>query len=332
MEEFNETALSLVDITLEFSFGYWCFYAHPLRVQRMTKHFAELPAHPVSAREVSSLPGRQEPLSILSHPVKQKISTLEFGRAALRYVSGRYARYYVELTGTFEQYLQRINRKRRGELRRKMRKFAQAGSKVFREYRSAEEIRAFYDLALAVSRQSFQKRLGRGLSERSEFLAQLIGLANEDRIRAYILFYGERPAAFSLCRTNGSWLTGHLCGYDSALNQLSPGIVLMAYILEHLFAEQSFRMLDFGTGETPYKAFFATGSVQCADVYYFQRSLKNIILLVAHSSTSALWQWTARTLDFLRVRGRLKKLARNGWKRPELLSSGGSHLIEAKNN
>jgi CelD/BcsL family acetyltransferase involved in cellulose biosynthesis len=135
------------------------------------------------------------------------------------------------------------------------------------------------------------------------------------------LFYGERPAAFALCRANGAWLTGELCGYDSALSQLSPGNTLMAYILERLFAEQRFQRLDFGTGEADYKAFFATGSVPCADVYYFRRSVTNIALVIAHWATAVVWQCTTRILDMLNVRNRLKKLARNGWKRSHLVSS-----------
>jgi len=260
---------------------------------------------------------------ILPHPVKETLPTLEFGRSVFRYVPNHYPRYYVELSGSFEQYLQRFSRKRRHELRRKMRKFARKESTFFREYRSPQEMRFFYDSALTVSRRSFQKRIGHGLPEEPAFFANLVSLAEQDKIRGYLLFYDCHPAAFALCHVNGNCLTGELCGYDPSQSHLSPGNALIGYIVERLFEEQQFRMLDLGPGDADYKAFFATGSVPCADVYYFPRSLKNIALVIAHSTTAVLWQWTTRILDALRVRDSLKKLARNGWKKPSRVSSTG---------
>lgn len=325
--ESYETALSLVSKNLDFSFGYWRFYTLPMSVQLVTTHFAKLPPHPPNARDLLSLPGeKREPVWIVSHPVKQSVATLEFGPAVIRYITARYPRYYVHLSGTFEQYVQRLSRKRRGELRRKMRKFARVGSPPLREYRSPAEISAFYESALVVSRQSFQKRIGHGLPEDPESVARLMRMAEQDRIRGYILFHEDQPAAFTLCHVNGDWLTGEICGYDPSLSHLSPGNALIGSILERLFEEQRFQMLDLGTGDADYKAFFATASVPCADIYYFRRNLKNFALVIAHWTTSILWQWTIRLLDALRVRDKLKKLARNGWKRSE-----GIDLTEAAN-
>ena len=312
------TALTLLDTTLDFSLGYWKLYAQPMRVQMVNKHFADLPPHPPSAAEMVPFTGKDpHSIWILSHPVNQRVATLECSRWMLRYVPVRYPRYYVELRGTFEQYLQRFSRKRRGELRRKMRRFEQAGASFFREYRSGDEMPEFYKYALTVSKQSFQDRLGNGLSNDPHFLARLIQLAKDDRIRGYILFYGEHPVAFASCQANGVWLTGDRCGYDSAMSQLSPGSVLFSCILQRLFAEQRFNRLDFGTGDADYKAHLATSSVPCADVYYFPRTSKTICLVAAHYITATFWSWTKRTLDMLYLNEKLKKLARNKWKLSE---------------
>jgi hypothetical protein len=123
------------------------------------RHFVDLPAHPVSVRDVLSLPGEsQTPVAIVSHPVRHASRCWSLA-------ARRVARYYVELAASFEQYLQRVNRKRRTELRTKNAKGRGGWCGVFREYRSSDEMSAFCDLTLLVSRQSFQKRLGRGLSE-----------------------------------------------------------------------------------------------------------------------------------------------------------------------
>lgn len=314
MVHFRDPELSSAEAKLQFCFGYWCFYVHRLRVRMLTNQFRDLPADPPAACDASSLIGEtQEPLAILPHPVSKRVSTLEFGSSVLRYVPIRYTRYYVELSGTYDQYLQRFSRKRRGELRRKMRRFSHTRSNFFREYRSPEAIRDFYDLALTVSRQSYQQRLGQGLPEHPGYLAQLIRSAEQDKLRGYLLFFGDRPAAFSMCRIHGASVSGELCGYDSSLSQLSPGSVLIGYILEQLFGEQRFQLLDFGPGEASYKAFFATGSMPCADVYYFPRTIKNMMLVMAHYAVSALWSGTLRILNTLKIKNSLKKLARNGW-------------------
>lgn len=317
MELYCNHLLRSAAVTFDFSFGYCNIYPYSLRGQAIETHFTGLSANPPSARDRLSLPGdHQTPLWILAHPAKDNLPTVELGRSCIRYVRTRYSRYYIELSTTFEQYLKDLGRKKRCELRRKMRKFARPGSIFFREYRSPEEIRSFYEPSLMVSRLSFQKRLGHGLPEDPEFLRHLMRLAEQDAVRGYLLFCDERPAAFMLCYVNGAWLTGERCGYDPSLAQLSPGSALIGYMLEHLFAEQAFRMFDFGAGESDYKAFFATGSFPCADVYYFPWNVRNLAFVIAHSTNVALWQLTAAVLDALHVKDWLKKLARNGWERP----------------
>ncbi|MBV9760534.1 MAG: GNAT family N-acetyltransferase [Acidobacteriaceae bacterium] len=198
-----------------------------------------------------------------------------------------------------------------------MRKFAGRGGACFREYRSPAEMKEFYESAIIVSRLSFQKRIGHGLPEDRESVAALIRMAEQDCIRGYVLFHEDQPAAFTLCYVNGDWLTGELCGYDPSLSQFSPGNALIGSILERLFEEQRFKMLDLGTGDADYKAFFATGSAPCADMYYFRRTPRNVALVLAHWATTMLWQCTTRILDALQIKYKLKKLARNGWKRSE---------------
>lgn len=317
MELYCDHSLRSSAISFDFSFGYCNIYSYCLRGQEIETHFTQLSANPPSARDRLSLPGdHQTPLWILAHPAKDTLPAVELGRACIRYVRTRYSRHYVELGTTFDQYLKGLGRKKRCELRRKMRKFARPDSVSFREYRSPEEIRSFYGPSLMVSRLSFQKRLGHGLPENPEFLTHLMQLAENGAVRAYLLFCDERPAAFMLCYANGGWLTGERCGYDPSLAHLSPGSALIGYILERLFAEQAFRMFDFGPGDSDYKAFFATGSIPCADVYYLPRNLRNLAFVTAHSANVALWRMTTAVLDALRVKDRLKKLARNGWERP----------------
>lgn len=324
MDSLYETALAPADVVLHFSLGYWCFYVRHLRVQMVKKHFSELPNDPPSAGNAAPLPDKnRQPVWIISHPLIHNTPTLQFGRSVIRYVAARYRRHYVELHETFEHYIRRLSRKRRRELLRKMRKFECASPNCFREYRTSEDMRSFFESAIAVSRNSFQKRLGRGLSEDPEFLEQLMRLAAENKVRGYVLFYDDSPAAFFLGRVNGIWLTGEQSGYDLDKSQFSPGNALIGFMLQDLFANHEFERLDFGTGDADYKVFFSTNRTLCADVYYLPRTFDNVMLVISYWATEAVWHSITNILDTLQVRQRLRKWARRAGRRPQLASAEG---------
>lgn len=315
LEPVYKTSCVKSTVFLKFNFGYWCLHAHPLLALVVSEHFINLPEHPLKSVALASF-DREVGVFILSgHPIRKKLRTLEISSEFIRYVTSQYSRHYVEIKGEFRSYLKGLPRKGRHELRRKMRRFRASGQTCFREYRSASEIGDFYQLAVELSRQTFQNRIGASLPETPEYVAELVQKADQDEVRGYILFKLNRPVAFYLCRVNGNCITTELCGYDPDFKRWSPGIVLTTSLLEHLFRERRFEMLDFGSGGARYKAFFSTGHKKCADVYYFGWNLRNVCLIGAHCTIRGAWWCTAKVLDTVGLRIRLKKLFRHGWAR-----------------
>ena len=196
----------------------------------------------------------------------------------------RYQRHYIAMDGGFDAYMAGFSGKTRSTLRRKLRKFAEAGGGALdlREYRGGAEFDAFLAAALPLSRRTYQgRRLGAGLPEAAEAQARLREGAADDRLRASILFLDGKPASYLCLPVEGETLIYAWLGYDPALAHLSPGAVHQLAALESLFAEARFTFFDFTEGEGAHKALFGTAAVEAASFFLLRRSAANRLLMGA---------------------------------------------------
>jgi len=298
------------EIRLRFRFGDWCFHVHRFSGSAQSEHFTRItPEMPITPDRLD--PGA-DALFLPSRPVLGRLPTLHGTPNIIRYVPAQYSRYYIDIAGDFQSWLQGLSHQCQRELRRKLRRFAESSgaAPLLREYRSPREMTEFHRVARAVSARSYQERLGTGLPATKEFLDELIALADAEGARGFILFHRDRPVAYELCQADGDCLSGEYCGYDPEFRRLSPGVVLLYCVLERLFAERDFRIFDFGRGEAAYKATFATGSTFCADIYYFRRTGANLFLVCAHRAVRAVWSAIAKMLEFFGIKRRLRNFVR----------------------
>jgi hypothetical protein len=246
-------------------------------------------------------------------PASGRLPRVSFRKHGFRYVPWQAGRHYINLDGTFQDYLSRFGAKSRKNLNRSVRLFAEAsgGAVDFREYRSVEDISAFYESASEVAVKTYQHRLLKsGLPLTDDFRGKLVELATLDGFRGYILFQGESPAAFAYCTAQNDVLTYQVPGYDPAFQQYSPGTVLLYHILSRVFSERRFRVFDFGIGEAFYKSFFGTGVAPCASVYHFAYTAKNLIFLGAHLGAWSVSAGVVQMLSALGIRDFIKKALR----------------------
>ena len=138
----------------------------------------------------------------------------------------------------------------------------------------------FHRLAFEVSEKTYQSRLlSSGLPGVDRFRARVDAL----RTRGYVLWHAGKPVAYLFCPArDGNLLYEHV-GYDPEYQRWSPGSVLQALALESLFAEGRFRTFDFTEGDGDHKRFFANRSVPCADLYYFRKSPRNVLIVGLHA-------------------------------------------------
>jgi len=277
--------------TLTFQFGPWALgkWSYP-SLSNTT--------NPLLARSGSlHVPPIFRPTTFQQLPDEGKFAcALAIDRSAVRYVSYRGKRYFVDLSSrSFDAYLAKFSAKTRNTLKRKMRHFEEFSGGVIdlRCYRSSTEMAEFCTHAIAVSRVSYQGKIGFGFPDTREFRNHVLDEAVKGRVSGFVLMHKNRPVAYVFCRISGDIITYSIPGYDPEFVRVSPGTVLMYAILQQLFEDENSRIFDFGGQAWDYKALFATGYVGYVKVAWFPKSAKNLTLVMLHYLVLQAWHSAA---------------------------------------
>jgi CelD/BcsL family acetyltransferase involved in cellulose biosynthesis len=233
----------------------------------------------------------------------------------LCYVPKQYQRYYIDLRLSFAEYKQKFSSKTRSTINRKIKKYAEhcGGNIPWKVYKTVQEMPEFFQLARLVSVKTYQEKLlDAGLPDSEEFCREMKSLAAEGRIRAFILFDHDQPVSYLYCPIYDGVLIYQYLGYDSKYMSLSVGTILQWLALEHLFEEGCFRLFDFTEGQSEHKRLFATHSIQCANIFFVRRNLRNTFLVQSHRLVDGFSVWLGDTLDQLGLKAKVKKLMRFG--------------------
>ncbi len=224
-----------------------------------------------------------------------------------------YPRHLVDLTTGYDAYLAKFSGKTRSTLKRKSRKFQElsGGRLQWKEYRTPDELAAFFPLAHEVSAKTYQERLlGAGLPDTAAFRDAALAQAACNAIRAYILFLDARPVSYLYLPVEDGRVIYAYLGYDPAVAEHSPGTVLQLLAMERLFAEPGLTVFDFTEGAGQHKQLFATHSEQCADVLILKRKMSTIALAYAHAGFAQAETGLSRVLEALGLKRRMKMLLR----------------------
>ena len=301
-------------IQLKFEIGEIPLFSIEFPAWVLDIHFTKLSGDFTGARPTIAPPvSSRDVIVIRSHRIDERLQRFTFLANSYRYVPAQYCRYYVDLAGSFEGYLKKFSSKSRSTLLRKVRKFAKlsGGQICWRAFSRHEEMAEFHRLATQVSMKTYQQKLlGLGIPDDDEFVDRLLQLAEQDRARGYILFLQTQPIGYLYCPVQDDVLLYQYLGYDPEYQHLSPGTVLQYLVLERLFQQARFKIFDFTEGEGQHKAFFSTGSMLCADIYYYPRSVWNLVMLVLHSSVSEVSELAGRVLEEVGLKRHIKRLFR----------------------
>lgn len=278
---------------------------------------ASLSERPLAARELPPHPESFDAGTCgcvnWSQPICARFPRLRRHGRLLVYVANQYQRYVVDLSGEYGDYLAKFSAKSRSTLRRKMRKFEElSGGRIeWRIFRKSHELEEFVRLATRLSQSTYQERLFRsGLRADAAYLASIRKLAEQDQVRAYLLFLQGQPIAYLLCPISNGALVYDKQGYDPRYATYSPGTILQVLALESLFKEGTHRLLDFTEGEGEHKQFFSTHSQLCADIFVLHRRSWVIITVVAHAATELMTASARGVLRRLGLLARVRRLLR----------------------
>lgn len=301
-----------VVVPLKFCLGELCIHVSRIPAWRLRRNFLEpLPTPFQPAEWLAELPAHCEAVVVPGVPAAGILPGLRFVAGAIRYVPAVTPRYYVEVDGPFEEFLQKkFSRKTRYNLTRSVKRFAEqnGGQLDVRLYKTPEEMEEFYALAGEISRRTYQHRLlNVGLSSDEQHIARAKEMARQDKRRDYVLALGGRPVAFAQCTVHGDCLAYEVIGYDPEFSSWSPGNVLLMRILQDIFEEGQVRVFDFGPGEGQYKAMFSTHHAVVADVFFFRRRLRSVVFSSSHYVLDRVSAAAGRLLARLGLKERIRK-------------------------
>lgn len=267
----------------------------------------------------SPSPPREEPETetegflLRALPVAAGQPVIESRKGYLRYIPLEYPHSFIDLKIGYDEYLKKFSSKTRSTIRRKVKKFQKHcdGQLAWKSYASPDEMADFLQLARAVSKLTYQEQLlDAGIPAEVSFLDKLRQLAAENRVRAHILFDGEKPVSYLCCLAQDGVLSYDYQGYDPAYARLSVGTVLFWLMLEQLFGEDRFDKFDFTEGMSAHKQLFSTHQRQCANVFFIRDTLKNRAIVHSHRTMDRFSRWLGSTLERLGIKARIKRLLR----------------------
>ena len=301
-------------LPLPFKLGEFTFWTTHFRgVSAQPDPFGTAFDDPEPPREAFAAFERQAAF-LYSLPTTGPLPVLARRGGWLRYAVSQYPHYAVDVSGTFDEYWQRFRSKTRSTIRRKMRRVAEtnADRPTVGRYTTPDDMDDFLELALPISRKSYQQRLfGTGLPATPDFREQLCDSARKGEITGFILFVNDQAAAYTLCpRTApGRTLYDHT-GYDPAFDAYSPGTVLQLSIIETMFADPNVQLYDLCTGGGRHKELFATDARPCANIYFVRLTSWATFAVGAHHVVARINRLIKRILDRLNLSDRVKKAMR----------------------
>ena len=262
---------------------------------------------------LAAMPAPVAALVIPSHPLPTSDWQPPRGAGVLVRMPSRHAHSMIELHMGAEAYRAAMPKKRRHEIERKHRRFAQTVGHPaeVRLFRTPDEVARFLDHVAPLARATYQTRLLKvGLPLDPAFRARTLAQAAADDIRAFALDIEGRAAAFGFCDAQGARLSYQFTGYDPQHRALSLGVLLLDRMLDQLFAEGRFTAMDLGHGDAQYKREFATRSVDCATLLVYRATPRNRALLAAHGGVDRLNASAIEAIEQAGLKQRLKRWMR----------------------
>lgn len=229
------------------------------------------------------------------------------------YSPSRFPRYMVDLSMSYEQYLQQLGSKERSTIRRKVQKFLSRTKDcdAFREYKTPAELIEFHSIARELSRRTYQEKvLGKGLPDTHGFRAEMLSLAASDNVRAFTLHLDQKPIAYLYSPARAGILYYDFLGYDPDYSSQSPGSVLQWLAFERIFREGRFRYYDFEEGEGQHKKTFATKMLDCGNLLIFTISAKSFLYIVFDLLFLSLTRTAIKMSDIFKIRTLVRKAYR----------------------
>jgi CelD/BcsL family acetyltransferase involved in cellulose biosynthesis len=184
---------------------------------------------------------------------------------------------FLELKGNWDGLLAQLPGRLRNSLKRCRKKAEQKGKVRFDVFQRGSELEPMLDDIFAVEYNSWKGRAGTAIKCSQNVERFYRGLCRwamgEGLLLLYVLRLDGRPIAGSLCLRSGSTVYLLKPGYDESLASLSPGTLLQAEILRHLYDDPSITIYNFLGATDPWKLEWTSSWSELVSVRAFNRSM-----------------------------------------------------------
>jgi len=270
------------------------------------------PPEKISFPEVA-LEGKEKGYLMRSIPLPSAQPAYRVEGGYIYYTANQFCRYYIDLQQTFDEYTAKFSSKTRSTIRRKIKKFTAKcnGDMNWKCYRTVDELAEFYHGAREVSGKSYQEKLlDSGLPDTEQFQKTMTSLAEDNRVRGYLLFDGDKPVAYMYCPVQNEVLLYEYLGYDPEYIKWSVGTILHWYAFEDILGEKKFRYFDFTEGQSEHKRLYSTGSLLCGNVYIFPKSISTWLLVKSHNAVNTASKMLGNLLERANLKSKIIKMIR----------------------
>jgi hypothetical protein len=265
--------------------GFRTLASFDFKLKILADFISSIDEKPDSITEPSEIEKNCDGILYKDKKICERVKRLQIGKL-IRYIPYFYHHCYINLNSSFDEYKKKFSSKSLSTIKRKINKCKKDGVIDFREYRTADDVKPFFDIALPLSGLTYQEKLlDAGLPSDEDSQTKAIELAKEGNLRAYILFIDGQAAAYLYCPVKNGVLLYSYLGYHPDYAQMSAGTVLQWLALERIFAENKFSLFDFTEGESPHKKYFATDTKLCADVFFLKKNPKSLTAIFCHYTT-----------------------------------------------
>ncbi len=217
----------------------------------------------------------------------------------------------LEIKGTFEHYLMRLNSKKRSEMRRRTRKLDSATDSW--NIKCIDKASDVAELLFAQAYVYDRCWKSSGLDQLRTGLGQryLEEVASRGWLRSYILYCDNIPCAYSINFQYRDIFYGQEMAYDEDKSQLGVGNVLVQETIKDLHQNNSPKFMDFGFGDNPQKKLFCTQSILASDTYLVRQFSLSCVLIEIQFLLSRLYHQFHQLAVLMNLDRKLKKKLSN---------------------
>jgi hypothetical protein len=186
----------------------------------------------------------------------------------------------LQLPASFEELVRRRSSRSRYNLKRysKLLREAFGDQLTVRAFRGVNELESMLTDLETIASKTYHRGLGAGFINNDENRKLITLAANQDWLRAHILYIKGSPAAYwtgiLYKRTLFTWTTG----YDPDFREFRLGTFLLQRMLDDLCRESGAEQVDFGFGDAEYKREWGDHERQQASFFLFSPGLTGLFL------------------------------------------------------